>query len=48
LRTWCLDREKLHRAKQAAWSAAVRRWHWEHPLERGALLGAVEQVIGKP
>jgi len=35
----------LARARRAAWEAAVRRWHWEHPLERGALLTAVSRVF---
>ena len=38
LHRWVDNRDLLHRAKCAAWFAARRRWHWEHPLERGRLL----------
>jgi len=38
---WASDPAALTRAKQAAWTAAVRRWHWEHEEERGALLALV-------
>ena len=48
LRRWACDPATLVRAKKASWEAAQRRWHWEHPLERGALLDAVERAIGKP
>jgi hypothetical protein len=48
LRRWARDPEALLRAKQAAWRAAQRRWHWEHPLEEGALLKAVEGVFEDP
>jgi hypothetical protein len=48
LRSWAIDRDKLLRAKFAAWQAAQRRWHWEHSLERGALLNAVASAIGAP
>jgi len=41
LRRWAEDKALLHRARAAAWEAAKRRWHWEHPAERGALLAAV-------
>lgn len=44
---WARDKRRLHRARSAAWEAARRRWHWEHPLERGVLLGAVASVIKK-
>jgi hypothetical protein len=40
------DERELRRARAAAWDAAVRRWHWEHPLERDALLARVRQVAG--
>ena len=33
------------RAKDAARAAAVHRWHWEHPLDRGALLDAIGAVL---
>jgi hypothetical protein len=41
LRRWSKDKRLLARAKAAGWEAARRRWHWEHPDERGALLRAV-------
>jgi glycosyltransferase involved in cell wall biosynthesis len=44
LRRWADDPEALLRAKRACWDAACRRWHWEHPRERGALLEAVARV----
>jgi glycosyltransferase involved in cell wall biosynthesis len=31
-------------AQRAAIEAAERRWHWEHPLDRGALLERVAEV----
>lgn len=37
------DRRLL--ARRAAWAAAERRWHWEHPLDRGALLAQVGAVV---
>jgi hypothetical protein len=42
LARWAADGAALARAKAAAWHAARRRWHWEHPLERDRLLAAVE------
>ena len=42
---WASDPCELERAKRAAWEAAVRRWHWEHPLERGALLELVRHSL---
>jgi glycosyltransferase involved in cell wall biosynthesis len=45
LKRWVDDRAALARARGAAWAAARRRWHWEHPEERGALLAAVEQAL---
>jgi hypothetical protein len=48
LNRWASEPTALARAKKASWEAAQRRWHWEHPLERGALLDAVERAIGKP
>jgi glycosyltransferase involved in cell wall biosynthesis len=47
LKRWADDPHTLQRAKQAAWAAAKRRWHWEHPLERGALLDAVARVFAR-
>ncbi len=48
LRRWADDPAALLRAKQASWAAARSRWHWDHPLEKGALLAAVEKTIGTP
>jgi len=39
------DPRAMARAREASWTAAQRRWHWEHPQERGALLSAVERVV---
>jgi glycosyltransferase involved in cell wall biosynthesis len=47
LARWANDRGELERARQAAWDAARRRWHWEHPLERGALLDAVSGALAR-
>ena len=35
----------LNQARCAARAAAERRWHWEHPDDRGALLAAVAGAI---
>ena len=40
------DRERLAEAGDASWQAARRRWHWEHELERGALIAAAAKVVG--
>ncbi len=45
LSRWADDKVLLAQARWAAWEAARRRWHWEHPLERGALLDAVAGVL---
>lgn len=45
LKSWFEDKKLLARAKSAAWDACRRRWHWEHPQERGALLKAVSGVL---
>lgn len=45
LRRWAEDKTALAAAKAAAWRAAGRRWHWEHPAERGALLAAVDEGL---
>lgn len=45
LKRLSVDKSLLARAKAAAWEAAKRRWHWEHPNERGALLRAVAGVF---
>jgi glycosyltransferase involved in cell wall biosynthesis len=39
------DPVRLHEARAASWRAARTRWHWEHELERGALLAAVANVV---
>jgi hypothetical protein len=44
-RQWAEDPAALSLAKRAAWDAAVRRWHWEDPLERGALLDLVRRSV---
>lgn len=46
LKRWDADDALLQSAKQASWNAARVRWHWEHPLERGALLGLVANTFG--
>jgi hypothetical protein len=45
LRRWAADRSLLMQARHAAWEAARRRWHWEHPADRGALLKATAKVL---
>ncbi len=45
LKRWADDKAVLVRAKVASWEAAKRRWHWEHPAERGALLDAVARAV---
>jgi glycosyltransferase involved in cell wall biosynthesis len=45
LKRWAKDKNELGKAKLAAWQAACRRWHWEHPQERGVLLSAVAGVL---
>jgi glycosyltransferase involved in cell wall biosynthesis len=42
------DERKRARAKEAARAAAVTRWHWEHPLDRGVLLDAIGAVLPRP
>jgi glycosyltransferase involved in cell wall biosynthesis len=42
---WAEDPAALDRSKRAAWDAAVRRWHWEDPLERGSLLDLVQRSL---
>jgi len=41
------DPERRRAARAAARAAAERRWHWEHPLDRGALLAQVAAVAGR-
>ncbi len=45
LKRWSEDRALLACAKARSWQAARRRWHWEHPDERGALLRAVARAL---
>ncbi len=42
---WATDPSKLMCARQAAWRAATRRWHWEHALERGRLQDLVREAV---
>jgi len=45
LRRWSDNPASLALAKEAAWTAARTRWHWEHPQERGRMLEAVASVL---
>jgi glycosyltransferase involved in cell wall biosynthesis len=47
LAAWSKDRKKLARARRAAWEAARSRWHFGHPEERGVLLAAVREALGR-
>ncbi len=47
LRRWANDTAALTRARRASWEAARRRWHWGHVKERGALIAAVVEVLGR-
>jgi hypothetical protein len=47
LKRWAQDKALLARARALVWQAASERWHWEHPEERGALLGAVARVLDR-
>ena len=42
---WAADPAELDCAKRTAWAAATRRWHWEHELERGRLLGLFHEAL---
>jgi glycosyltransferase involved in cell wall biosynthesis len=44
-RRWADNPSMLERAKRAAWEAANRRWHWDHPQERGVLLNLVSAAL---
>jgi glycosyltransferase involved in cell wall biosynthesis len=46
LARWAADPRALDCAKRAAWDAAVRRWHWEHEDDRGALCAIVKAIVG--
>jgi hypothetical protein len=42
---WFDDRAALAAARAAAWDGARRRWHWEHPLERGTFLAGIREAL---
>ena len=42
------DQRLRSQARGAARAAALRRWHWEHPEDRGALLDEVGAVVPLP
>jgi glycosyltransferase involved in cell wall biosynthesis len=44
MRRLARDAALRRQSRVAARRAAEQRWHWEHPLDRGALLGAVAAV----
>jgi len=46
LRHFGEDPDARRQARCAARAAAERRWHWEHPDDRGALLAAVAEGLG--
>jgi glycosyltransferase involved in cell wall biosynthesis len=46
LRRFAGDADARRQARCAARAAAARRWHWEHPDDRGALLSAVAEGLG--
>ncbi len=39
------DTGRLANAREASWHAARTRWHWDHELERGALLAAAARSL---
>jgi hypothetical protein len=45
LRRWSSDRTSLAAAQERARSAALTRYHWEHPLERGRFLQAFARAF---
>jgi hypothetical protein len=45
LKRWAQNKNELAKAKLVSWQAACRRWHWEHPLEKGAVLDAVARAL---
>ena len=45
LKRWFDEPVRLAGARRASWAAATRRWHWEHPLERDALVAAIGAVV---
>jgi glycosyltransferase involved in cell wall biosynthesis len=48
LRWWADDVGELVAARRAAWHAAVRRWNWDHPLEKERLLTLARSVLQHP
>jgi glycosyl transferase family 1 len=46
LRRWDADPNLRCVVAQAARAAAQRRWHWEHPDDRGALLNEFREALG--
>jgi glycosyltransferase involved in cell wall biosynthesis len=46
LTRWNADAAHRCAAAHAARAAAERRWHWEHPADRGALLNAFREAVG--
>jgi glycosyltransferase involved in cell wall biosynthesis len=47
LRELAADPARRCRTRRAARAAAERRWHWEHPADRGALIAAVAAGAGR-
>ncbi len=45
LARWARKPAALAAARAASWRAARNRWHWHHPLERGALLQTVASAL---
>ena len=45
LQRWAASPAALLRSRQDGWTAAMTRWHWEHPQERGALLDLVARAV---
>lgn len=45
LTRWHRDRDALDRARRCSYRAAFERFHWEHALERGALLQAIDRAL---
>ena len=48
LRRWHDDRAALALAREDAWRAAARRWHWEHPSQRDKLIDLVRSRLPAP
>jgi glycosyltransferase involved in cell wall biosynthesis len=45
-RAWTADPAGQRRSRAAARAAALRRWHWEHPADRGALIDTIRRIVG--